>query len=92
MRAFVDREEELAHLNRLVQRPDGQFMIVYGRRRGGKPLLMSCLLIVALLSIIRFLMGHYRSTRLRGVSERAPVTSPIVRGLVGCLMSCISGG
>ena len=40
MRTFVDREEELAHLNRLVQRPDGQFIIVYGRRRVGKTTLL----------------------------------------------------
>lgn len=40
MSRFVDREEELAHLNRLIKRPDGQFIIVYGRRRVGKTTLL----------------------------------------------------
>jgi AAA+ ATPase superfamily predicted ATPase len=37
---FVDRAAELADLNRIVQRPDGQFIIVYGRRRVGKTTLL----------------------------------------------------
>jgi len=32
MPRFVDREAELANLNRLLERPGGQFIIVYGRR------------------------------------------------------------
>jgi AAA+ ATPase superfamily predicted ATPase len=37
---FVNRETELADLNRLLGRPDGQFIIVYGRRRVGKTTLL----------------------------------------------------
>ena len=36
MPRFVNREAELANLNRLLDRPGGQFIIVYGRRRVGK--------------------------------------------------------
>jgi AAA+ ATPase superfamily predicted ATPase len=40
MPRFVDREAELANLNRLLERPGGQFIIVYGRRRVGKTTLL----------------------------------------------------
>ncbi|MBC8264612.1 MAG: ATP-binding protein [Anaerolineales bacterium] len=40
MPRFVDREEEIANLNRLLERPAGQFIIVYGRRRVGKTTLL----------------------------------------------------
>lgn len=37
---FVDRTAELADLNRILERPGGQFVIVYGRRRVGKTTLL----------------------------------------------------
>jgi hypothetical protein len=40
MPRFVDRETELANLNRLLERPAGQFIVVYGRRRVGKTTLL----------------------------------------------------
>ena len=40
MPRFVDREAELANLNRLLERPTGQFIVVYGRRRVGKTTLL----------------------------------------------------
>ena len=40
MAIFVDREAELANLNRLLERPGGQFIIVYGRQRVGKTTLL----------------------------------------------------
>ena len=40
MPRFVDREAELANLDRLLERPGGQFIIVYGRRRVGKTTLL----------------------------------------------------
>jgi AAA+ ATPase superfamily predicted ATPase len=40
MPRFVNREAELADLNRLLERPGGQFIIVYGRRRVGKTTLL----------------------------------------------------
>jgi len=40
MSFFVNREAELANLNRLLERPSGQFIIVYGRRRVGKTTLL----------------------------------------------------
>jgi AAA+ ATPase superfamily predicted ATPase len=44
MPQFVDRDAELADLNRIAARPAGQFIFVYGRRRVGKnwPLNMVC--------------------------------------------------
>jgi AAA+ ATPase superfamily predicted ATPase len=40
MPRFVDREQELASLDRLLERPGAQFVIVYGRRRVGKTTLL----------------------------------------------------
>jgi len=40
MPRFVDREEELTSLNRLLDRPGAQFVVVYGRRRVGKTTLL----------------------------------------------------
>jgi AAA+ ATPase superfamily predicted ATPase len=40
MPQFVDRDAELADLNRIAARPGGQFIIVYGRRRVGKTTLL----------------------------------------------------
>jgi hypothetical protein len=40
MPGFVDRSAELADLNRILHRPGGQFIIVYGRRRVGKTTLL----------------------------------------------------
>lgn len=40
MPEFVDRMAELADLNRILERPGGQFVIVYGRRRVGKTTLL----------------------------------------------------
>lgn len=40
MNCFVDREQDLADLNRLLQHPDPQFLILYGRRRVGKTTLL----------------------------------------------------
>jgi AAA+ ATPase superfamily predicted ATPase len=37
MAKFVDREAELVDLDRFAARLGGQFIIVYGRRRAGKP-------------------------------------------------------
>lgn len=34
---FVDREPEMAALSALLDRPGAQFVVVYGRRRVGKP-------------------------------------------------------
>jgi len=40
MPKFVDRNAEMADLNRIAARPGGQFIIVYGRRRVGKTTLL----------------------------------------------------
>ena len=40
MERFVDRQMEMAELNRLLAAPDGQFIPVYGRRRVGKTTLI----------------------------------------------------
>jgi AAA+ ATPase superfamily predicted ATPase len=40
MPQFVDRDAELADLNRIAVRAEGQFIIVYGRRRVGKTTLL----------------------------------------------------
>jgi AAA+ ATPase superfamily predicted ATPase len=40
MLTFVDRKEELADLDRILERPGSQFVIVYGRRRVGKTTLL----------------------------------------------------
>ena len=40
MAHFIDREVEIAHLNRLIERPSSQCIIVYGRRRVGKTTLL----------------------------------------------------
>jgi AAA+ ATPase superfamily predicted ATPase len=40
MDRFVDREQELVTLNRLLEQPGAQFLVVYGRRRVGKTTLL----------------------------------------------------
>ena len=40
MERFVDRQMEMAELNRLLAAPDGQFIPIYGRRRVGKTTLI----------------------------------------------------
>jgi AAA+ ATPase superfamily predicted ATPase len=41
MPRFVDREQELADLNALLDRPGAHFVLVYGRRRVGKTTLLT---------------------------------------------------
>ena len=40
MPEFVDRVNELGNLSRILERPGGQFIIAYGRRRVGKTTLL----------------------------------------------------
>ncbi|MCP4418242.1 MAG: hypothetical protein GY805_16595 [Chloroflexi bacterium] len=39
---FIDRQEEINDLNSLLEEDEGQFAIVYGRRRVGKTTLLKC--------------------------------------------------
>ena len=41
MSRFIDRQRDLADLNRLLDREEAQFLLVYGRRRVGKTTLLT---------------------------------------------------
>ncbi len=70
MPRFVDREQEIANLNRLLERPAGQFIIVYGRRRVGKTTLLLHWARTSNLPYVYWVASRNTTTNLqRGLAE-----------------------